>query len=361
MPKVCKPLLDQELVEFTDSEVHLTKGGTERIQQFLSSPPCGTCGKPYNKELCFKQHDNNRIIAGGICPVCKKGSLQLVSMGCISSVEDDEEELKAVEEKFGSDHPEVVQTIGNLARNYARHQRYAEAEPLFKRAVTITEKAFGPDHREVVQSLYSLALFYHQVGRYSEAETLYKRVLMINEKALGRDYLSAPTTHINLAGVYINQGKYQDAIAVCKEAIKIMPHYVEAYNMLGNTYEKSGQYQDAIDTFKQALTFKPDCKEAYNNLGYTYDELGKHREAIDAYKQALTIDPGYATAHYNLACAYSILGEKENACESLKTAVARGFSNIELLKNDADLINIRENKCYKKILRGLEASFDFAR
>ena len=59
--------------------------------------------------------------------------------------------------------------------------------------------------------------------------------------------------------------------------------------------------------------------------------------------------------------AYSILGEKENACESLKTAVARGFSDIELLKNDADLINIRENKCYKKILRGLEATFDFAR
>jgi len=85
MPNVCKPLLDQELVEFTDSEVYLTKGGTERMQQFLSKPPCGICGKPYNKELCFKQHDNNRIVVRGSCPVCKKGSLQFISMGCVCS------------------------------------------------------------------------------------------------------------------------------------------------------------------------------------------------------------------------------------------------------------------------------------
>jgi len=66
--------------------------------------------------------------------------------------------------------------------------------------------------------------------------------------------------------------------------------------------------------------------------------------------------PDDAEAHYNLACIYSILGENENACKFLKKAVATGFSDIELLKNDADLINIRENECYKETISGFETS-----
>ena len=66
--------------------------------------------------------------------------------------------------------------------------RYAEAEPLYKRALAIGEKALGPDHPDVAQSLNNLASCTTHQGRYAEAEPLYKRALAIREKALGPDH-----------------------------------------------------------------------------------------------------------------------------------------------------------------------------
>jgi tetratricopeptide (TPR) repeat protein len=65
--------------------------------------------------------------------------------------------------------------------------RYAEAEPLYKRSLSIVEKALGPDYPEVGTSLNRLAFLYQLQGRYGEAETLYKRSLTIREKSLGPD------------------------------------------------------------------------------------------------------------------------------------------------------------------------------
>ena len=53
---------------------------------------------------------------------------------------------------------------------------------------TIREKALGPDHPHVAQSLNNLAVLYQSQGRYAEAEPLYKRALAIREKALGPEH-----------------------------------------------------------------------------------------------------------------------------------------------------------------------------
>ena len=68
--------------------------------------------------------------------------------------------------------------------------RYAEAEPLFKRALAIYEKSRGPDHPFVATSLNNLADLYWTQGRYAEAEPLLKRALAIYEKTLGPKALS---------------------------------------------------------------------------------------------------------------------------------------------------------------------------
>lgn len=74
-----------------------------------------------------------------------------------------------------------------MAEMYQVQGRYAEAEPLLKRSLAITEKALGPDHRDVGTSLNRLAYLYQPGPLYGEAETLYKRCLTIREKTLGPD------------------------------------------------------------------------------------------------------------------------------------------------------------------------------
>jgi tetratricopeptide (TPR) repeat protein len=53
----------------------------------------------------------------------------------------------------------------------------------------IREKTLGTDHPDVATSLNNLALLYSTTGKYSEAEPLYKRALEISEKALGNEIL----------------------------------------------------------------------------------------------------------------------------------------------------------------------------
>ena len=98
------------------------------------------------------------------------------------------------------------QSLNNLAVLYTEQGRYAEAEPLYKRALAIDEKALGPDHPDVATALNNLAGLYDDQGRYAEAEPLYKRALAIREKALGPDHPDVAASLNNLAALYRRPG-----------------------------------------------------------------------------------------------------------------------------------------------------------
>ncbi len=79
------------------------------------------------------------------------------------------------------------------------------------RALAISEKALGPEHPDVAQSLNNLAALYQTQGHYAEAEPLYQRSLAIWEKALGTEHPNVATSLNNLAGLYEAQGGYAEA------------------------------------------------------------------------------------------------------------------------------------------------------
>ena len=70
---------------------------------------------------------------------------------------------------------------------YSKQSRYAEAEPLYQRALAIYEKTRGPNHVDTALELNNLGLLYKEEGRYAAAEPLYQRSLAIYEKTLGSD------------------------------------------------------------------------------------------------------------------------------------------------------------------------------
>ncbi len=83
--------------------------------------------------------------------------------------------LEVAEQNAGKDHPDVVQSLNNLAGLYAIQGDYAKAEPLLKRSLAIREKALGPDHPDVATSLENLAFFYAEQGDYDKAVPLLQR------------------------------------------------------------------------------------------------------------------------------------------------------------------------------------------
>jgi tetratricopeptide (TPR) repeat protein len=105
-------------------------------------------------------------------------------------------------------HPGFATDLNNLAELYRTEGRYSEAEPLYKRALTIGEKTLGPDDPDVATWLNNLALLYDHQGKYSEAEPLYRRALAIDEKALGPDHASFAKDLNNLVPCFLNTVTY---------------------------------------------------------------------------------------------------------------------------------------------------------
>ena len=82
---------------------------------------------------------------------------------------------------------------------YRAQGRYADAEPLYQRSLAIWEKALGPEHPDVAQSLNNLARLYDTQGRYADAEPLCQRSLAIWETTLGPEHPAVATVLENYA------------------------------------------------------------------------------------------------------------------------------------------------------------------
>ena len=85
-------------------------------------------------------------------------------------------------EKFGPQDQRLATSLNNLAVLYRTQGRYAEAEPLYKRALAIREKTLGPEHPNVAQSLENYAALLRNMNREDEAAKMETRAKAIRAK-----------------------------------------------------------------------------------------------------------------------------------------------------------------------------------
>ncbi len=69
-----------------------------------------------------------------------------------------------------------------VPRRRGSQGKYADAEPLYKRALAIWEKALGPEHPHVATSLENYAALLRKTGRGNEAAKLKARAKAIRAK-----------------------------------------------------------------------------------------------------------------------------------------------------------------------------------
>jgi len=192
-----------------------------------------------------------------------------------------------------------------LAELYREQGKYDDAEPLYKRALEISEKSLGSAHPDVASSLNNLASLYQHQGKYDDAEPLFKHALVIREKSLGSAHPDVASSLNNLASLYQHQGKYDDAEPLFKRALEISeislgsahPSVATNLNNLALLYQHQGKYDDAEPLFKRALEISeislgsahPDVASSLNNLASLYKAQGKYDDAEPLYKRALEI------------------------------------------------------------------------
>ena len=209
-------------------------------------------------------------------------------------------------EGFGLDFRAAARLLNQSGRYLDSRARYAEAEPLYQRALAIFEKTKGPDHPETATSLNNLAWLYYDQGRYEEAEPLQQRALAIKEKTLGPDHSSTATSLNNLAGIYYSQHRYAEAEPLLQRSLAISekasgsdhPDTATSLNNLALLYHVQGRYGEAEPLCRRALAIRektlgsdhPDTAGSLHSLAVLYDDnQARYEEAEPLYRRALAI------------------------------------------------------------------------
>jgi tetratricopeptide (TPR) repeat protein len=169
--------------------------------------------------------------------------------------------LTISEQQVGAEHPDTATSLNNLALLYKNQGKYEDAEPLYERALAIKEQQLGADHPSTALSLNNLALLYHIQGKYGDAEPLYRRALAIHEQQLGAEHPNTATNLNNLAELYRAQGKYTEAEPLLRRALAIReqrlgadhPNVAQSLNNLAVFYYNQGKYAEAEPLYRRAL------------------------------------------------------------------------------------------------------------
>ena len=103
---------------------------------------------------------------------------------------------------LGSDHPDTLMSMSNLAVLYDNQDKFNEAEPLYKECLSKCETILGSDHPNTLITIYGLAKSYVDQGKYHEAKPLYNLHLKNCVNELGPDHLLTITIRENLDNIH---------------------------------------------------------------------------------------------------------------------------------------------------------------
>ncbi|MGE0200162.1 MAG: tetratricopeptide repeat protein [Candidatus Melainabacteria bacterium] len=123
--------------------------------------------------------------------------------------------------KKGAGTSKLGQALNNLAEIYRIQGRYAEAEPLYLRAIQVKEKALGNTHPSLATSYNGLADLYRAQGRFTQAEPMYLSALKINEHPLRANQRQVANTLTSLADMYRQTGRNREADALDAKVTQI--------------------------------------------------------------------------------------------------------------------------------------------
>ena len=107
---------------------------------------------------------------------------------------------------------------------------------------------------------------YYQLGSLYLDKKLFVQSITLLQKALKADKNlpeeNQALIHNAMGYAYFAQEQYDIAIRHYKDALKLYPEYVIAFNNLGNVYEKKQMIVKAVETYKEVLQQDPENKVA---------------------------------------------------------------------------------------------------
>ena len=99
----------------------------------------------------------------------------------------------------------------------------------------------------------------------------------------------------------------------------------------------------------------PDDDRVWRALAELYTRVGRYEDGLAEDLKLAAAFPGEPDVWYNLACSHALLEQVDDAFEALHNAVECGYSNVEWMKQDEDLLSIRKDPRFKQVIALLVA------
>jgi len=237
--------------------------------------------------------------------------------------------------------PFDARPYANIGHEYMKQHRYKNAIPHYESALNLWKNRRLRIEGEKLY--FHLGVAYTKTGQLEKAKTSF-------QNAISRDSKHAKA-HYNLAQLFLHKGDMENAALHYEKAIEIEPVNPDARVNLGNIYARKGNYEKATKHYHEALKYNRKLKEASFNLAVAYSLQEKYDMAIHTFKQILTYHPDNPSIYYNIACMHSLKNQPKQAVSWLKKAIENGYTNLEYLKSDPDLDNIRSTKYYRDFIK----------
>ncbi len=185
-------------------------------------------------------------------------------------------------------HPRNAEAYANLGLLEARQERYAEAVPLYRKAIALDPAIPG------LQLNLGLSLF--KSGAMKDAAAtflpLLKSVPPSSPEALRL------TTLIGLARY--GAGEYAAAVPYLKKATAADAQNLPFRLTLAQSCLWSKQYQCVLDVYNEILTLNAESAEADMLAGEALDEMKDKVGAAKQFRAAVKADPKMPDAHFGL-------------------------------------------------------------
>ena len=105
-----------------------------------------------------------------------------------------------------------------------------------------------------------------------------------------------------------------------------------------------------IKFYEGILKNSPDFIEALIALGDLYTKKGFYKKGLKTDLRLARLRPEDPIVFYNLACDYSLLNQTSKALKVLKKAISLGYDDLNYLKKDKDLENLRRDERFEKLI-----------
>ena len=158
------------------------------------------------------------------------------------------------------------------------------------------------------------------------------------------------------------EGEFEKTAELWEKSIELDPENLKPLVLTPQVYTSLG-WKDQVDsslrrivvTTERHLELNPDDYSARIVVASALIELGEREdEAMEWASAVLESGTQDSLALYNLTCFYSKAGEVEKALDSLDRSVGAGYRDVDWVRQDSDLDNIRDDPRFDTLVERME-------